>query len=117
MHVMRRIGFIGLGMVFAGYLSGVPVFAGNQPIEDGSKITITTPKHGDKVSDSFDLTYKLTKGSRAAHAHVYLDNEYQNGFAGKFTGLLKGTHQITVTGATKDHELLAASQTITIEVQ
>ena len=117
MHVMRRIGFMGLGIVLAGSLSGVPVFAGNPPTEDGSKITITTPKHGDKVSASFDLKYELTKGSQAAHAHVYVDNEYQKGFTGTFKGLSKGTHQITVTGATKDHELLAASQTITVEVQ
>jgi len=117
MHVMGRIGFMGLGIALVGCLGGAPVFAADKPIEDGSKIMITSPKAGDKVSDSFELKYELTKGSQAAHAHVFVDNEYQKGFTGTFKGLSKGTHQITVTGATKDHALVAASQTITVEVQ
>jgi hypothetical protein len=117
MHVMSRIVFMGLGIALTGYLSGAPVFAADKPIEDGSKIVITSPKAGDKVSDSFELKYELTKGSQAAHAHVFVDNEYQKGFGGTVKGLSRGTHQITVTGATKDHALVAASQTITVEVQ
>ena len=117
MHVMGRIGFIGLGIALVGALSGAPVFAADAPIEDGSKLVITSPKDGDKVSDSFELKYELTKGSEAAHAHVYLDTQYQKGFPGSFKGLSKGKHQITVTGASKDHELVSASQSITVEVQ
>jgi hypothetical protein len=117
MHVMGRIGFMGLGIALVGCLSGAPVFAADKPIEDGSKIMIMSPKDGDKVSDSFELKYELTKGSQAAHAHVFVDNQYQKGFPGAFKGLSRGTHQITVTGATKDHALVAASQTITVEVQ
>jgi hypothetical protein len=117
MHVMGRIGFLGLGIALVGCLGGAPVFAADKPIEDGSKIMITSPKSGDKVSDSFELKYELTKGSQAAHAHVFVDNEYQKGFTGTFKGLSRGTHQITVTGATKDHALVAASQTITVDVQ
>jgi len=117
MHMIGRIGFMGLGIALVGCLSGAPVIAADKPIEDGSKIMITSPKAGDKVSDSFELKYELTKGSQAAHAHVFVDNEYQKGFTGSFKGLAKGTHQITVTGATKDHALVAASHTITIDVQ
>ena len=117
MHVMGRIGFMGLGIALVGCLGGAPVFAADKPIEDGSKIMITSPKAGDKVSDSFELKYELTKGSQAAHAHVFVDNEYQKGFQGTFKGLSRGTHQITVTGATKDHALVAATQTITVDVQ
>ena len=117
MHVTGRIGFMGLGIALVGALSGAPVFAVDKPMEDGSKIMIISPKDGEKVADSFELKYELTKGSQAAHAHVFVDNQYQKGFTGAFKGLAKGTHQITVTGATKDHALVAASQTITIEVQ
>ena len=118
-HVMGRIGLMGLGLGFAlvGALSGTPVFAVDKPMEDGSKIMITSPKDGEKVADNFELKYELTKGSQAAHAHVFVDNQYQKRFTGAFKGLAKGMHQITVTGATKDHALVAASQTITIEVQ
>jgi len=117
MHVMGRIGFMGLGIALVGCLSGAPVFGADQQIEDGSKIMIVSPKDGDKVSDSFELKYELVKGSEAAHAHVYLDNQYQKGFPGTFKGLSKGKHQVTVTGATKDHKLVSATQSITVEVQ
>ena len=117
MQIMRRFGIIGLGIALVGGLSGAPVFAADKPMEDGSKIMITSPKNGDKVGDSFELKYELTKGSQAAHAHVFVDNEYQKGFTGSFKGLAKGSHQITVTGATKDHALVAASHTITVDVQ
>ncbi len=117
MHVIRRIAFMGLGIVFAGYLSGAPIVAADTPIDDGSKIMITSPKDGDKVSESFELMYELTKGSQASHAHVYLNDEYQKGFKGAFKSLDRGTHKITVTAATKDHDLLAASHTVTVEVE
>jgi hypothetical protein len=92
-------------------------FAADKPIEDGSKIVITSPKDGDKVGDRFELKYNLTKGSQAAHAPLYLDDQYQKGFGGMFKGLPKGKHKVTVTGATKDHALLTATQTINVEVQ
>jgi len=117
MHVIERIGFMGLGIALVGALNGAPVFAADAPIEDGSKIAITSPKDGDKVGDTFELKYELTKGTEAAHAHVYLDNQYQKGFPGTFKGLSKGKHQITVTGANKDHKLVSATQTITVEVE
>jgi len=117
MHMMGRIGFMGLGVALVGCLSGAPVFAADKPVEDGSKIMITSPKDGDKVSDSFDLKYELTKGSQAAHAHVFLDDQYQKGFSGAFKGVSRGTHQITVKGATKDHALVTATHTISVDVQ
>ena len=121
MQMMGRIGLMGLGIALAGCLSVAPVLAGDKPaaapVEDGSKLMIMSPKDGDKVSDTFEVKYELTKGSQAVHAHVFVDNEYQKGFTGMFKGLSRGTHQITVTGATKDHALVAASQTITVDVQ
>ncbi len=117
MHVATRIGFVGLGIALVSALSGAPAFAADKPVEDGSTIMISSPKDGDKVSDSFELKYDLTKGSQAAHAHVYLDDQYQKGFGGTFKGVPKGKHKVTVTGATKDHALLTASQSINVEVQ
>jgi hypothetical protein len=85
--------------------------------DDGSKIAITAPKDGATVGDTFDLKYDLVKGSKAAHAHVYLDGKYQKGFDGTFKGVDKGKHEIKVQAATSKHDLLAATQTITIEVK
>ena len=121
MHVMERIGFMGLGIALAGCLSAAPVFAGDKPakapVEDGSKVMITSPKDGDEVDDSFELKYELTKGSQATHVHVYVDGQYQKGFPGTLKGLSKGDRKITVTGATKDHALVTASHTIIVEVE
>jgi hypothetical protein len=48
---------------------------------------------------------------------VFVDNEYQRGFKGTFKGLSKGTHQITVKAANEDHASVAATHTITVDVQ
>ena len=121
MQMMGRIGLMGLGIALVGVLTGVPLFAedklANPPVEDGSKIVITSPKEGEEVDDSFELKYELTRGSQATHAHVYLDGQYQKGFSGAFKGLSKGDHKITVTGATKDHDLVTATHTIIVEVE
>ena len=121
MHVMGRIGFMGLGIALVGCLSGAPVFAGDNPdkapIEDGSKVVITSPKDGEEVNDSFELKYELTKGSQATHVHAYVDDQYQKGFKGEIKGLSKGDHKITLKGATKDHDLVTATHTITVEVE
>jgi hypothetical protein len=121
MQMMGRIGIMGLGIALVGCLGGAPVFAEDKPaaapIEDGSKVVIMSPKDGDEVDDSFELKYELTKGSQATHVHVYVDGLYQKGFSGMFKGLSKGDHKITVQGATKDHALVKASQTIIVEVE
>ena len=121
MQMMGRIGFMVLGIVLASCLSGAPVFAADKPdkplIADGSKVMITSPKDGDKVSDSFELKYELTKGSQAAHVHAFVDDQYQKGFKGELKGLSKGTHKVTVKGATKDHDLVTATNSITVDVQ
>lgn len=117
MHRMARIGLMTLGIAFVGALSGGPVFAVDKPVADGSKIMITSPKDGDKVRDSFELKYELVKGSQGGHVHVYVDNEYQRGFHGTLKGLSKGEHQITIKAANKDHASVAATHTITVDVQ
>ncbi len=121
MHVMGRIGFMGLGVALAGCLSVAPVFAGDTPakapVEDGSKVMITSPKDGDKVSDTFEVKYDLTKGSQATHVHAYVDGEYQKGFSGEIKSLSRGTHKVTITGATKDHDPVTATHSVTVDVQ
>jgi hypothetical protein len=86
--------------------------------DDGSHIVITSPADGAMVEgESVDLTYELTKGGKAHHAHVYLDGKYQKGFKGTFTNLPAGTHHIKVVAATDDHKGLAAEASVTIEVK
>jgi hypothetical protein len=91
--------------------------AEDQLIDDGSKVTITSPNDGDTVGDTFDLKYELAKGSSAHHAHVYLDGQYQKGFSGTFKGVPKGKHEIKVTAATEKHKIVNATASVTVEVQ
>ena len=112
---MKRMLLCGLAMVAVSMTTSMnPAFA---DVDDGSKITIVSPKNGDKVGETFDLKYELVKGSKAAHGHVYLDGEPQKKFPGTFKGLSKGAHEIKVQAATHDHDHLAATDTITVEVQ
>ena len=111
---MQKFPFIVLIVVLALGGGSFPALAAD---DDGSTITITSPKNGDSVGETFALTYGLEKGAKAAHAHVYLDGKYQKGFDGTFREVSKGPHEITVTAATHDHKLLAATQTITVEVK
>ncbi|MEO8340068.1 MAG: hypothetical protein ABI604_10175 [Nitrospirota bacterium] len=121
MQMMGRIGLLGLGIALAGCLTGAPAFAGDKPakapVEDGSKVMITSPKDGDKVSDTFEVKYELTKGSQGTHVHAYVDDQYQKGFTGTLKGLSRGTHKVTVTGATKDHDPVTATDSITVDVE
>lgn len=112
---MKRMLLCGLAIVAVSLTASMdPAFA---DVDDGSKITIVSPKNGDKVGDTFDLKYELVKGSKAAHGHVYLDGEPQKKFPGTFKGLSKGPHEIKVQAASHDHDHLAATDTITVEVQ
>ena len=114
MRNLFKLGLIAMIVLLGVQGGGRPALAAE---DDGSKITITAPKDGDTVGDTFDLKYDLVKGSKAAHAHVYLDGKYQKGFDGMFKGVDKGRHEIKVTAATAKHDLLAASQAITVEVK
>ena len=107
-------GFCAILFTVGVMLSAGPLFA---ETDDGSHIKITSPKDGATVGETVELTYELTKGSKAAHAHVYLDGEPQKKFPGTFKGLSKGKHAIKVQAATHDHDHLAATDTITVEVQ
>ena len=117
MHMMGRIGFMVLGVALVGCLGGAPVFAAGKPTGDEQKVMITSPKDGDKVSDSFELKYEVTKGEQVRHVHVFVDNEYQRGFHGTLKGLNRGEHQITVKTTSKDHSMVTASHTIMVDVQ
>ncbi len=49
MHLMRRIGFMGLGIALAGCFSETPVFAGDKPA-DGSEVLDEAKRVGRDVA-------------------------------------------------------------------
>jgi hypothetical protein len=112
---MRGVGAIlaAVGLLTLG--SGVNVFAAT---DDGSKLTITSPAPGAKVGKDIELVYALTKGSKADHAHCFVDGEYQKGWDKKTVkNMSPGTHEIKVVAADKDHQMLAAEATVKVDVQ
>ncbi|MEO8324995.1 MAG: hypothetical protein ABI618_04045 [Nitrospirota bacterium] len=112
---MKQWFLFGLVLIAVGLtIPSTPALA---DLDDGSKISITSPKDGAIVGDTFELTYELVKGSQAAHGHVYLDGEPQKEFPGTFKGLSKGKHEIKVQAATHDHDYLAATDSISVTVQ
>ena len=111
MSQIMKLGFLAMLIVFG---SEVLSLAAE---DDGSKIAIIAPKNGEIVGETFALKYDLAKGSKAAHGHVYLDGQRQKGFEGTFRGVSKGRHEIKVVAATHEHGELAASDSVTVEVQ
>src|SRR5207237_9271051 len=114
MHKLFMLGMIAMIVLLGVQLGISPALAAE---DDGSQITITAPKDGDTVGDPFELTYELVKGSKAAHAHVYLDGKYQKGFDGMFRDVPIGKHEIKVTSATVKTDVLAANQTIPVDMK
>ncbi|GJL78114.1 MAG: hypothetical protein NPINA01_11030 [Nitrospinaceae bacterium] len=85
--------------------------------DDGSILKIISPKNATVVGKEVEVKYELQKGTQADHVHAFVDGEYQKGFKGTLTGLTPGKHEITLKVANSDHDLLAISETIVIEVK
>lgn len=85
--------------------------------EETTTISILSPRNGDTVVDTFDITYEITNAPQGNHAHVYLDGAYQKGFKGTFTRVATGEHTITVQIADHDHkDAGTATDSITVKV-
>jgi hypothetical protein len=105
--IVAAVGVLALG-------SGVSARAA---VDDGSQVKILSPAHGAVIKgDSVEVQYALTKGTQATHVHCYVDGEYQKGFAGVVKGMPRGTHEIKVVAADKDHKTLAAEAAVSVEV-
>lgn len=85
--------------------------------DDGSQVKIMSPSQGAVVKSDVEVQYALTKGTQATHVHCYVDGEYQKGFSGVVKGMPRGTHEIKVVAANKDHKTLAAEAAVTVEVE
>src|SRR2546428_13502810 len=108
MHKLFMLGMIAM-IALLGVQRGIsPALAAE---DDGSKITITAPKDGDAVGDTFQLMYELVKGSKAANAHFYLDGKYQKGFDGMFKDGPKGKHRIKAPAAPRKPDVLRTNRT------
>ncbi|MBA3613360.1 MAG: hypothetical protein H0W49_10730 [Nitrospirales bacterium] len=107
---MFRVAIV--GSVIA--MGGLSAYAGET---EGSQVTITSPRNGEIVESTVELTYTLRKGTKADHVHAFVDGQYQKGFKGTLQGLTPGTHLITVKVADHDHEILDTSDSIEVEVK
>ncbi len=95
-------------------MGGLSASAGEK---EGSQLTITSPRNGDIVGSTVELTYALEKGTKGDHVHAFVDGQYQKGFEVTLHRLTPGKHQITVKVADHDHDLLDTSDSIEIEVK
>ncbi len=86
-------------------------------VDDGSKVMIMSPEDGAVVKGDVEVQYMLTKGTQATHVHCFVDGEYQKKWKGVVKGMSRGTHEIKLVAADKEHELVAAEAAITVEVE
>ena len=85
--------------------------------EDGSTLKIIAPKDGQRVGSSIKIEYDLKKGVQGDHVHAYVDGKYQKGFKGTLYDLEAGIREIELKVANSDHDILATSAKIKIEVK
>jgi hypothetical protein len=85
--------------------------------DDGSILKITSPENGQIVGPSVEIKYELTKGTQGDHVHAYVDGEYQKGFKGTLYDLERGNREIVLKVANSDHDVLATSAKIQVEVK
>ena len=112
---MRRYMEANILAIVLGLVFGMFAWAAE---DDGSQVKIVSPQANAVIQgDILELQYDLVKGTKAQHANVYLDGQYQKGFAGTFKNLAPGKHEIRVIAATQDDKVLAAESAVTIEVQ
>jgi hypothetical protein len=84
---------------------------------DGSILKIVSPKNEAIVAEEVEVKYELQKGTQGDHVHAYVDGKYQKDFKGTLMALTKGRHEITLKVANSDHDVLATSDTIVVEVK
>ncbi len=85
--------------------------------EEGSTLKIISPKNGEITGTSIEIKYELQKGTQGDHVHAYVDGKYQKGFKGKVTGLEYGKRAIVLKVANSDHDVLATSAMVEVEVK
>lgn len=85
--------------------------------DNQSTLKIISPKNGDIVTATIEIKYELQKGTQGDHVHVYVDGKYQKGFKGVLSGLKKGQREIILKVANSDHDVLATSAMVTVEVK
>jgi hypothetical protein len=88
-----------------------------QPAE-GASVKIVSPTAGQVIKgDKVPLQFKLTKGKRGEHVHVYVDGEMMGMFKtekGTLNGLKPGQHTLELRVVTADHNTeLAATDKVT----
>ncbi len=84
---------------------------------DGSILKIITPQDGQIVGSNIKIEYDLKKGIQGDHVHAYVDGKYQKGFKGTLYDLEAGIREIELKLANSDHDVLATSAKIKIEVK
>ena len=85
--------------------------------EDGSTLKVILPLNGQIVGSSVEIKYELKKGIQGDHVHAYVDGKYQKGFKGTLYDLERGTRVIELKVANSDHDILATSTKIEVEVK
>ncbi len=69
------------------------------------------------MGSNIKIEYDLKKGVHGDHVHAYVDGKYQKGFKGTLYDLAVGVREIELKVANSDHDILATSAKIKIEVK
>ena len=115
-HIARSLTFA----VLAATALAAPAPAHGSPMaQTKGLVKILAPKDKATVGDTVDVKWKISKGGKISHVHLYLDGEElgpQNGGHKVLRKLSKGTHTVRVGVATSSHHEVG-TDTVTITVK
>ncbi len=91
---------------------------------ESGEVTITSPDDGAAIKGSsvdvvFELRDKVTRGN---HVHLYLDGKLVKPLHGRkvsytINGVSSGKHTITIKLATKSHQVLDVTDSVSVDVR
>ncbi len=85
--------------------------------KEQSLITIISPKNGEVVAPSFELTHQVQHGLAPHTIHVFLDGDYQKGATSSLKHLQAGPHELMIKISTDEQDSLVGWDRVNITVK
>ena len=90
---------------------------GESAIAEDPLITIISPKNGEIVDSTFEITYELRSDIEVHDVHIFLDGDYQKEVISVLKNIPKGKHEIIIKASTDEQDGLVGWDSVDITVK
>jgi len=91
--------------------------SGEAVLAENIHITIISPKNGEIVDSTFELTYELPTGLTAHNVHIFLDGAYQKGATSSLNNVPSGKHEVKLQVSLDEKDTRIGMDYITVYVK